>query len=334
LVIDIGIQTWVIFIAVVILLLCLDLGVFHREASKVSVRQALGWSAFWIALSLAFNAWIYLQHGHQRGLEFTAGYILEKSLSVDNLFVFLLIFSYFKVPAELQHGVLFLGILGALVLRGIFILLGVAIVQQASWVLYLFGAFLVYGGIKLLGGDDDDEANPENGVVRWVRKRIRLTDGFRGQSFFVVEDGIKKATPLLLVLVAVETSDVLFAVDSIPAVFGVTKEPFIVYTSNVMAILGLRALYFALAGLMEYFHYLNYGLGAILIFIGAKMLGEKYVHLHIGVELAIIAGLLAAAVAASLIFPRPPEQAQEGEEPEATEDSAPSPTSEEAEVTA
>ncbi len=301
--IEVGITTWAVFNGIVILLLLLDLGVFHRSAERVSVRQALFWSAFWIALSLAFNGWIYHTHGSEKGMEFLAGYILEKSLSVDNLFVFLLIFSYFKVPAELQHRVLFFGIIGALVLRGIFIYLGVTLVREASWILYFFGAFLVYSGFKLLTHSDDDEANPENAVVRAIRKRIKLTDGYRDQKFFVIEDGVRKATPLFLVLIAVETSDVLFAVDSIPAVFGVTKDPFIVYTSNVMAILGLRALYFALAGLVEYFHYLKYGLSFILIFIGCKMLGEKYIHLPISVELGIIGLLLGSSVAASLLFP-------------------------------
>ena len=319
--IEVGVTTWAVFNGIVILLLLLDLGVFHRSAERVSVRQALFWSAFWIALSLAFNGWIYHTHGSEKGMEFLAGYILEKSLSVDNLFVFLLIFSYFKVPAELQHRVLFFGIIGALVLRGIFIYLGVTLVREAAWVLYIFGAFLVYSGFKLLTHDDDDDANPENAIVRAIRKRIKLTEGFRDQKFFVVEDGVRKATPLFLVLIAVETSDVLFAVDSIPAVFGVTKDPFIVYTSNVMAILGLRALYFALAGLVEYFHYLKYGLSFILIFIGCKMLGEKYLHLPISVELGIIGLLLGTSVAASLIFPakKDNDDNTDNEEPDSSE---------------
>lgn len=306
--IEVGVTSWAVFNGIVILLLLLDLGVFHRSAERVSVRQALLWSAFWIFLSLMFNGWIYHHHGTEKGMEFLAGYILEKSLSVDNLFVFLLIFSYFKVPAELQHRVLFFGILGALVLRGIFIYLGVTLVREAAWVLYIFGAFLIYSGFKLLTHDDDEDANPENAIVRAFRKHVPMTDGFREQKFIVVEEGVKKATPLMLVLVAVETSDVLFAVDSIPAVFGVTKDPFIVYTSNVMAILGLRALYFALAGLVEYFHYLKYGLAFILIFIGSKMLGEKYLHLPISVELGIIGALLGLSVAASLFFPKKPEE--------------------------
>lgn len=310
--IEIGYQGWVLFNVAVLAMLVVDLGVFHRSPQKVNVRQALGWTAFWVALSLAFNYWVYQEFGHQKGLEFLAGYVLEKSLSVDNLFVFLLIFSYFKVPPELQHRVLFFGILGALVLRGLFIYIGVTMIHKAHWVLYIFGAFLVYSGIKLFFVDDDD-ADPENAVVRSLRKRVKLTENFHGEKFWVVEDGIRKATPLLLVLVAVETSDVLFAVDSIPAIFGVTDDPFIVYTSNVMAILGLRALYFALAGLIEYFHYLNYGLAVILIFIGAKMLGENYVDLTIAQELGFIGTVLTLAVAGSLLFPRKVEEPSIGE---------------------
>ena len=302
--IGIGWQGWVAFNAVVIFLLLLDLGVFHRKSERVSIQAALGWTAFWIALSLAFNGWIYNEFGQDKGLEFLAGYILEKSLSVDNLFVFLLIFSYFKVPPEVQHRVLFFGILGALVLRGVFIYLGATLVHQFHWVLYLFGAFLVFSGLKLFFVDDDEDQNPENALVRAVRARVKLTDGFRGDKFWVRENGRLLATPLFLVLIAVETSDVLFAVDSIPAIFGVTDDTFIVYTSNVMAILGLRALYFALAGLLEYFHYLNYGLATVLIFIGAKMLGENYFDLSIQAELGIIAAVLLASVVASVIFPK------------------------------
>ncbi len=310
--IEIGYQGWVYFNLAVIFMLVVDLGVFHRNPQKVSVRQALGWSAFWIALSLAFNGWVWHNFGEHKGLEFLTGYVLEKSLSVDNLFVFLLIFSYFKVPAELQHRVLFFGILGALVLRGIFIYLGATLVREAHWVLYLFGLFLVYSGFKLFFVDDDD-ADPENAIVKRLRKRLDLTDGFRGEKFWVVEDGARKATPLFLVLVAVETSDVLFAVDSIPAIFGVTSDPFIVYTSNVMAILGLRALYFALAGMIEYFHYLNYGLAVILIFIGGKMLAvdwlEKTFSFKSSVEweLLFIGTVLIFCVGASLAFPKKPD---------------------------
>ena len=297
-------------------MLLLDLGVFHRKSERVSVRAALGWTAFWVVLSLCFNGWVWNHFGQEKGMEFLAGYILEKSLSVDNLFVFLLIFNYFKVPPEVQHRVLFFGILGALILRGIFIYLGATLVHQFHWILYLFGAFLVFSGFKLLFLDDDDEQDPENAIVKAFRARLRLTDRFHGDKFWVRKEGLLYATPLFLVLIAVETSDVLFAVDSIPAIFGVTDDTFVVYTSNVMAILGLRALYFALAGLLEYFHYLNYGLALVLIFIGAKMLGENYIQLSIAVELGVIAALLASAIIASILFPKKinPEDETESEE--------------------
>ena len=302
--IDIGWQGWAIFNGAVILMLLLDLGVFNRKAQKVTVKAALYWTAFWIILSMAFNGWIFDNFGNEAGLDFFTGYILEKSLSVDNLFVFLLIFNYFKVPARLQHRVLFLGILGALVLRGIFIYLGATLVQQFHWVLYIFGAFLVFSGIKLLFLDEDEDQNPENVIVRAFRKRLRVTEEFVEEKFFVVRDGVRYATPLFLVLIAVETSDVLFAVDSIPAIFGVTQDPFIVYTSNVMAILGLRSLYFALAGLLEYFHYLNSGLALVLIFIGVKMLGENFFEIGDALELGVIALILTVSVLASILFPK------------------------------
>ncbi len=302
--IDVGTEIWIAFNAIILVLLLVDLGLFHKKAEKIPVRRALLESFFWIVLSLAFNGWVWHEFGSVKGLEFLTGYILEKSLSVDNLFVFLLIFSYFKVPAELQHRVLFLGIVGALVMRGIFIYLGVTLVREFHWVLYIFGAFLVYSGIKLLFHKEGDDATPENALIRGLRKRLNITDGYRGEKFMVVENGVRKFTPLFLVLVAIETSDVFFAIDSIPAVFGVTQDPFIVYTSNVMAILGLRALYFALAGLIEYFHYLNYGLSAILIFIGVKMLIEKWVDFPISVDLGVIAVLLGGSMAASLLFPK------------------------------
>lgn len=316
--IEMGWQGWALFNGCVIVMLLLDLGVFHRKAQKVSVRAALYWTAFWVFLSMAFNAWIFREYGEQKGMEFLAGYILEKSLSVDNLFVFLLIFNYFKVPPKLQHRVLFLGIAGALVLRGIFIYIGAALIHQFHWVLYFFGAFLVYSGIKLLFLSDDEEQNPENMVVKFFRRKLRFTENYRDEKFFVRENGLLYATPLFIVLIAVETSDVIFAVDSIPAIFGVTDDTFIVYTSNVMAILGLRALYFALAGLLEYFHYLNYGLATVLIFIGAKMLGEKFIHLSIAFELSVIGVVLLTSILASILFPKKiaPETIEESESPE------------------
>jgi TerC family integral membrane protein len=319
--IEIGWQGWVLFNGAVILMLLLDLGVFNRQAKKVTVKAALYWTAFWVALSMVFNAFIFDHFGNEAGLDFFTGYILEKSLSVDNLFVFLLIFNYFKVPAKLQHRVLFLGILGALVLRGIFIYLGATLVQQFHWVLYLFGAFLVFSGFKLFFLSEDEDQNPENAIVRAARKRLKVTEDFVGEKFFVIRDGARHATPLLLVLIAVETSDVLFAVDSIPAIFGVTQDPFIVYTSNVMAILGLRSLYFALAGLLEYFHYLNAGLATVLIFIGVKMLGESFFEIGDAVELGVIAIILLISVLASVVFPKkvsaPPETSAEENEKEA-----------------
>ena len=302
--IDIGWQGWAIFNGAVILMLLLDLGVFNRKAQKVTVKAALYWTAFWIILSMAFNGWIFDNFGNEAGLDFFTGYILEKSLSVDNLFVFLLIFNYFKVPARLQHRVLFLGILGALVLRGIFIYLGATLVQQFHWVLYIFGAFLVFSGIKLFFLDEDEDQNPENVIVRAFRKRLRVTEEFVEEKFFVVRDGVRYATPLFLVLIAVETSDVLFAVDSIPAIFAITQDPFIVFTSNMCAILGLRSMYFVLAGLLEYFHYLNSGLALVLIFIGVKMLGENFFEIGDALELGVIALILTVSVLASILFPK------------------------------
>lgn len=299
---------WIGFNAAVLVLLALDLGVFHRKTHQVSIKEALAWSTFWIALSLALNYYIYTHIGHKQGLEFFAGYILEKSLSVDNLFVFLLIFGYFRVPAAYQHRVLFLGILGALIMRALFITLGVVLIHKMHFVLYIFGAFLIFSGIKMCFMDDD--ANPENVVVLWVKKRFPMTDEFHGSKFFVRIDGKLHATPLLLVLVAMETTDVLFAVDSVPAVLGVTQDAFIVYTSNIMAILGLRALYFALAGLMEYFHYLKYGLSLILVFIGVTMVFEKWIHLDITIELGIIGAILGISMLCSLFFKAPPEAAE------------------------
>lgn len=291
---------WIGFNVAVLFLLALDLGVFHRKNHAVGIKEALAWSVFWIALSLGFNYWVYTQN-EQAGIEFLTGYLLEKSLSVDNLFVFLLIFSYFKVPPAFQHRVLFLGILGALVMRAVFILLGVALIERFHWLLYAFGLLLIYSGIKMLFFDDDD-ANPENAVVRAVRRWIPVTSDFHGTRFFVTIDGKRHATPLLIVLVALETTDVLFATDSIPAILGVTQDAFIVYTSNIMAILGLRALYFALASLMDYFEYLRYGLAAVLVFIGVKMLIDEYYKIPTPVALGVLGGLLVISMLASVFF--------------------------------
>ncbi|MEW6278999.1 MAG: TerC family protein [Candidatus Eremiobacterota bacterium] len=299
---------WAFFGAFILVLLALDLGVFHRKAHKISVGEAVLWSIFWVGLGLAFNVGVYVKLGHDSGLEFLAGYLLEKSLSVDNLFVFLLIFNYFSVPAQFQHRVLFWGILGALVMRGVFILAGVALVARFHWLLYLFGAFLIYSGVKM-AFEKDEEFNPEdNPVVKWLRRYLRITPEYHGTSMFVRVDGKLYATPLLVVLAVIETTDLLFAVDSIPAVFGVTQDPFIIFTSNVMAILGLRALYFALAGLMDIFCYLQIGLSAVLVFIGAKMIVEHWYDLPTPIALGTIGVILTLSVVASLVFPKKEEQ--------------------------
>jgi len=292
---------WIGFTVFVLAMLALDLGIFHRKAHAVGVREALIGSAAWIGLALAFNAGIYYWFGTDRALEFLTGYVIEKALSVDNLFVFLVLFSTFSVPAALQHRVLFWGILGALVMRAVFVAAGAALVQQFHWALYVFGAFLVVTGIKLLR-QRDQEAHPErNPLFRLFRRVVPSISEYRGGRFTVVENGRRYATPLLLVLVAIEATDVVFAVDSIPAIFAVTTDPFIVYTSNIFAILGLRSLYFALAGMMEKFRYLKVGLSFVLVFVGTKMLVAGVYKIPTVVSLLVIVGLLGGAIAASLL---------------------------------
>lgn len=292
---------WFGFTVFVLAMLTLDLGVFHRKAHEVGVREALVWTVVWIALALAFNVGVYFWFGSDRALEFLTGYVMEKALSVDNIFVFIVIFATFAVPAKLQHRVLFWGILGALIMRAIFIVLGAALLAKYHWVAYLFGAFLVITGIKLLvqrSGQIHPERHP---VVRLFQRFVPLTDDYRDGRFVVVEGGKRYATPLLLVLVAVEATDLVFAVDSIPAIFAITSDPFIVYTSNIFAILGLRALYFALAGIMGKFHYLKVGLSLVLVFVGAKMLLMGVYKIPILASLGIIAALLAGSIVASLL---------------------------------
>jgi tellurite resistance protein TerC len=296
---------WVGFNAFVLAMLLLDLLVFNRKAHVVRMREALGWSVFWITLSLGFNYLVYRTMGRQAGLEFLTGYLIEKSLSVDNLFVFLLIFSYFRVPPQYQHKILFWGILGALVLRAIFILVGAALLAKFSFLLYVLGAFLVYTGIKMAMSAGEPEINPDsNPVVKFLSRHLPITSQLHEGKFFVRKDGLLFATPLLVVLVMVETTDVVFAVDSIPAILAVSRDTFIVYTSNVFALLGLRALYFALEGLMRLFHYLHYGLSLILIFIGGKLLLSEVVHLSMGLSVGVVGVILTLSVAASLLFPK------------------------------
>lgn len=295
---------WVIFNIFVLAMLALDLGVFHRKAHVVKIKEALLLSAFWITLALLFNLGIYFWRGPETALEFLTGYLIEKSLSVDNLFVFLLIFSYFRVPSLYQHKVLFWGILGALIMRAIFILTGVTLIQKFHWVIYIFGAFLILSGIKM-ALQKDKEIHPErNPVLRLFRRFMPVTDGYEDSKFFIKRAGRLLATPLLVVLLVVETTDIFFAVDSVPAILAITLDPFIVYTSNVFAILGLRALYFALAGLMPLFHYLHYGLSAILVFVGVKMLLANIYKIPIAIALSVVASILLISVIASIIRPR------------------------------
>jgi tellurite resistance protein TerC len=290
---------WIGFNGFVLAMLALDLGVFHRKAHVVSFKESIAWTVVWVALALAFNAGVWHFAGSTKALEFTTGYLIEKSLSVDNVFVFALLFSYFAVPRVYQHKVLFWGILGALVMRAIMIALGAALIARFAWILYVFGAFLILTGIKMIV-KREEEIHPErNPVVRGFKKLMPVTGEYRGDRFFVRENGIRMATPLFVVLLLVEFSDLIFAVDSIPAIFAVTTDPFIVYTSNVFAILGLRSLYFALAGIMGKFHYLKIGLGVVLSFVGVKML---LAHSPWKIDTLVSLGVIVAILAASIVW--------------------------------
>jgi tellurite resistance protein TerC len=292
---------WAGFVVFVLAMLALDLGVFHRKAHAVSLREAAAWSAVWIALAAAFNVGIYFWFGPTRALEFTAGYLVEKALSVDNVFVFAVIFAYFRVPASCQHRVLFWGILGALATRAAFIVAGGAFLHRFHWAIYVFGALLAATGVKLLlhrGAQPHPERNP---VVRLFTRFVPVVPRFSEGRFVLTENGRRFATPLLVALVTVEATDIVFAIDSVPAVFAVTSDPFVVFTSNVFAILGLRALYFLLAGVMDRFRYLDVGLAAILLFVGAKMMLTDVYKVPIGAALAVVAGILATSVAASML---------------------------------
>ncbi len=296
---------WVGFNVFVLGMLALDLGVFHRKAHVVSLKESLTWTVVWIAFSLVFNVGIWYYAGPQKALEFLTGYLIEKSLSVDNVFVFALLFSYFAVPPLYQHKVLFWGILGALIMRAFMIILGAALITKFAWIIYIFGGFLIFTGIKMIL-KREDEIHPErNPVVKWFKRLMPVTPDYRGGNFFVRENGIRMATPLFVVLLLVEVSDIIFAVDSIPAIFAVTNDTFIVYTSNVFAILGLRSLYFALAGVMDKFHYLKIGLGIVLTFVGAKMiLSHTIWKIDTLVSLVVIALVLASSMVISFIRPK------------------------------
>ena len=294
---------WVLFNLFVLGMLVLDLGFLQRPGHAVKFREALAWSATWIVLACAFAVLVYFRYGHATAVEFVTGYVIELSLSVDNLFIFLLIFRYFRVAPDHQHKVLFWGIVGALVMRAIFIVVGITLIRRFHWITYIFGAVLVYSGIKLFGQDDAGIEPENNPVLRLFRRWVPVTEDYEADKFVVRRMGLY-ATPLLAVLVVVETTDLLFATDSIPAVLAITLKPFIVYTSNVFAVLGLRSLYFVLAGMMELFHYLHYGLSVVLIFIGAKMLASDYYQIPTGVALGVVAGVLLVSVLASLLHPR------------------------------
>jgi tellurite resistance protein TerC len=294
---------WIGFTAFILAMLALDLGVFHRKAHAIKISEAIIWSAIWVGLALLFNAGIYFWFGSERALEFFTGYLIEKALSVDNLFVFLVLFSYFAVPAPLQHRVLFWGIVGALAMRAGFIFAGSALIQKFHWVIYIFGAFLVFTGIKLLAARESEIHPERNLVLRLFRRVVPSVSDYHGSRFSIKAAGRRVATPLLAVLVVIEATDIVFAVDSIPAIFAITTDPFIVFTSNIFAILGLRALYFLLAGMMGRFRYLKVGLGSVLAFVGVKMLLVDVIHVPIVLSLGIVGSLLGCSIIFSMLFP-------------------------------
>lgn len=294
---------WFAFNLFILVALALDLGVFHRKVHKVSVKEAAFWSAVWITLAMLFGLGIWHWFGAQRGLEYFTGYIIEKALSVDNLFVFLIIFRAYQVDERVQHRVLEWGIIGALIMRGIMIGIGAELVSRFQWILLVFGVFLVYTGLRMLRTKEQDVHYEQNPLFRFASRHLRVTKSYHGPRFIIKENGRRYATPLFLVLLIVEITDVTFAIDSIPAIFGVTRDAFIVYTSNVFAILGLRALYFLLADLLGYFRYLGIGLAAVLIFIGAKMIADPWFHLSELTSLLVVAGILLVALVVSLLRP-------------------------------
>lgn len=295
---------WVVFNIFVLGMLAIDLGVFHRKAHAVSTKEATTWCLVWVALGMIFNAGVYIYLGPERGLEFFTGYLIEYSLSVDNIFVFIMILSYFSVAPVYQHRVLFWGILGALIMRGIFIGAGALLLENFHWVIYIFGAFLLFTGIKMLA-KEESSVNPEdNPVLGVLRRFMPIATKYDGKSFFVRQNGKLAATPLFVVLLVIESTDVIFALDSVPAIFAVSQDPFIVYTSNVFAILGLRSLYFLLAGVVDLFIYLRYGLGVVLGFVGVKMMLSDVYKIPIGLSLAVVIGVIALSIAASLLVAR------------------------------
>ena len=299
-----SVWAWIGFNLFVLAMLALDLGVFHRKVHKIGFKEALGWTMAWVSLAMLFNLGIYHFMGHEPALQFLAGYLIEKSLSVDNIFVILMIFTYFRVPDQYQHKVLFWGILGALVMRALFIMAGVALIERYHWIIYLFGAFLIFSGIKMTLPHKEEPSLETNLALRLLRRFVPMTTQFESAHFFVKREGKTFATPLFATLLMVEVTDLIFAVDSIPAILSISSDTFIVYTSNVFAILGLRSLYFAVSGLMAIFHHLKYALTGILVFVGVKMLLTDIYKIPTPVALGVIMAILSAAVFASLLFPK------------------------------
>ncbi len=301
---DTSVFVWVGFVAFILLVLLVDLGVFHKKSHSVGFKESIIWSGVWIALAMAFNVIILYWRGQEDFMLFLTGYVIEKSLSVDNLFVFLLIFGYFKIPNQYQHKILFYGILGALIMRAFFIWAGIAILAKFTWVIYIFGAFLLFSGFKMLMPQAEEHDLEKSWVIAWTKKIFPTTPHFHDDKFFVKLDGKWMITPLFITLIFVEFSDLVFAIDSIPAIIGITDDPFLVFTSNVFAILGLRSLYFALKGFADMFHYLKYGLAIILMFIGVKMLIIKWYHMPVAATMSVIFGVLMISVLVSIISNR------------------------------
>ncbi|MFL9880745.1 TerC family protein [Herbaspirillum rhizosphaerae] len=304
---------WGGFIVFVLGMLAFDMLVLGgRHSHKVTVKEALGWSIAWVMLALLFSGllWWYLDHSigrefaNQKSLEFLSGYLIEKSLSVDNIFVFLVIFGYFAVPAEMQRRVLLYGVVGAIVMRAVMILLGAWLIAQFSWIMYLFGAFLIITGIKMLIFADKESDLNDNPLLKFLRKHMRISNEYDGEKFFTMRNGVRYFTPLMLVLILIEVTDLIFAVDSIPAIFAITTDPFIVFTSNMFAIMGLRALYFLLADVADRFHYLKYGLALVLVFVGGKMLLAYWFHIPVMISLLVVGLILLASVLISLVLSR------------------------------
>jgi tellurite resistance protein TerC len=299
---------WIAFTILILSLLALDLGFFNRKAHIIRLKEALLWTSFWVSLGLLFGMGIYYFHGHHKAMEYFAGYLIEYSLSVDNLFVFLLIFRYFRVPHKLEHKALFWGILMALITRAIFIFAGVVLINKFHWIIYIFGAFLIFTAVRMALGKEYKVHPGKNIMIKMLRFLMPVTRNYEEGRFFIVKRGIRFATPLLAVILALETTDIIFAVDSIPAVLAITNDPFIIYTSNVFAILGLRSLFFAISGIMRIFHYLHYGLVAVLSFVGVKMLISDFYKIPINISLGVIAALLVVSIIASLVWPQSPEE--------------------------